>query len=123
MKVLLINPRTTHAFTGWEDACRMMGKRFYSSPLAIATVAGLTPPEYTVELCDEQVERIRWDSDADLIGITGIHVQRRRMVDIAQHFRARGKPVVIGGSSASAMPDWYRSAAAVLILGEAEDLW
>lgn len=123
MKILLINPRTTHAFTGWEEACRMIGKRFYSTPLAIATIAGLTPPEHTVELCDEQVERIRWDSDADLIGITGIHVQRHRMVDIAQHFRARGKLVVIGGSSASAMPDWYRSVADVLILGEAEYLW
>lgn len=123
MNIYLVHPRSMHTFVGWDDSCRMVGKRFYSPPLSITTVAGLTPPEHTVELCDEHVQRIRWDTDADLVGVTGTHVQRDRMVEIARRFRARGKPVVIGGPSATAVPDWYRSAADVLILGEAEHVW
>lgn len=123
MKIYLINPRFPVTIGGMEYTCPVYGKRRPCPSLSLLTVAGLTPSSFEVELCDENARPIRWETDADLIGLTGMHLQRRRLVEIARTFRAKGKRVVIGGPSVSAMPSWYREEADVLICGEAEYIW
>jgi radical SAM superfamily enzyme YgiQ (UPF0313 family) len=123
MKIYFINPKFPVTLPGIEYACRIAGKRYAAPSVSLLTIAGLTPSTFTVELCDENAYGIRWNTDADLIGLTGMHLQRRRLLEIARAFRARGKRVVVGGPSVTAMPDWYREDADVLIRGEAEYLW
>lgn len=123
MKIYLINPKFPVTFLGLEYTHRMVGRRYASPSLSLLTVAGLTPASFDIEYCDENVEPIRWASDAEVIGLTGMHLQRPRILEIARRFRALGKQIVIGGPSVTACPEWYRPVADVLILGEAERIW
>jgi len=117
MKILLIHPkrRDKYNYTGKMKA--------YIPPLTLPILAGLTPKGIDVELCDESVDTVNFDTDADLIGITGITSQINRGYEIADAFRKIGKKVVMGGIHVSAMPDEAKDHADSILIGEAEDLW
>jgi radical SAM superfamily enzyme YgiQ (UPF0313 family) len=87
------------------------------------TVAGLTGPEHEVTLCDENVEEIDFDVEADIVGVTGYIVHKQRMLEIVDEFRRRGRFVVIGGPYASLCPEELRGRCDVLFVDEAEETW
>jgi len=117
MKILLIHPRKR----GKERSGGAV--MAYIPPLALPTIAGLTPRNVDVELCDESVEEVNFDTDAELIGITGITSQINRGYEIADAFRRRGKRVVMGGIHVSALPEEALKHADSILIGEAEDMW
>lgn len=123
LKIYLINPKFLVTFLGQEHGCQTAGTRYAGPPLSLLTVAGLTPPAFELAFCDENTHAIRWDTDAEVVALTGQHMQRQRLLEIANRFRALGKRIVIGGPSVTAMPEWYRPSADVLIRGEAEYIW
>lgn len=86
-------------------------------------MAALTPPHWDVEIVDENVEAIDFETDADLIGITAFNVQYQRAVEIAGEFRRRGKPVVFGGPYCSLFPEAFVQRGDYRISGEAETIW
>ena len=63
------------------------------------------------------------DTDADVIGTTGFVVHKRRMFELAEAFRRRGKMVVVGGPFATLCPEELRGKVDVLVVGEAEYTW
>ena len=89
--------------------------------LAIATVAAMVPEELEVRLCDEYVEPVDLDTEADIVALTGKITQASRMLELAEAFRRRGKTVVIGGPYASLSPEAVRGACDVLVRGELEE--
>ena len=120
----LINPRPSHpsyfgaeAFEHWGYA-----PAHAIADLATATVAALAPDDWTVTICEEHVEPIDFDSDADFIGVTGKVIQGARMNEVADLFRARGKTVLIGGPHASLSPDAVRDHCDILLVGELESI-
>jgi radical SAM superfamily enzyme YgiQ (UPF0313 family) len=117
MKILLIHPkrRDKHNYVGRFKA--------YIPPLTLPVIAGLTPKDVDIELCDESVEEVDFNTDADLIGITGITSQINRGYEIADIFREKGKKVIMGGIHVSAMPHEAKDHADSILIGEAEDLW
>jgi radical SAM superfamily enzyme YgiQ (UPF0313 family) len=93
-------------------------------PLGLLTLSALTPDDFHVTLCDENAgERVNYDTEAQLVGLTGYLNQRLRVYAHADRFRARGKTVVIGGPIAHLMPEEARPHCDVLFQGEAEYLW
>ena len=62
-------------------------------------LAALTPPEHTITLIDENVEAIDWErcARADIVGVTGMSVQRFRMREILIELKERGCFTVVGG--------------------------
>jgi len=92
-------------------------------PLTLPVLAGLTPKNIDIELCDENVDEVNFNTDADLIGITGITNQINRAYEIADVFRRKRKRVVMGGIHVSAMPHEAKDHADSILIGEAEDLW
>ncbi|MFQ5799172.1 MAG: hypothetical protein ACE5H0_10860, partial [Bacteroidota bacterium] len=44
-------------------------------------------------ICDETVSTVDFDVDCDLVGITGYVTQARRMFELADEFRRRGRLV------------------------------
>ncbi len=88
--------------------------------LATVTVAALAPSDWQVTVCEEHVEPIDFDTDADFIGITGKVIQGQRMNEVADEFRRRGKTVLIGGPHASLSPEAVRGHCDVLVIGELE---
>jgi len=86
-------------------------------------VAGLTPAHWDIEIADENVEDINFDTDADLIGITAFNVQYRRAMEISEEFRRRGKKVAFGGPYCSLFPEAFEGRCDYRISGEAEQIW
>ena len=123
MKVYLINPRFEPTIWSFDGLQPFTGTRFSTTPLGLATVAALTPPSWQVEIADENVEEICFDSDADLIGITAFNVQFHRAIEICAEFKKRGKKVVFGGPYCSLFPEALIGTGDYRVVGEAEEIW
>jgi radical SAM superfamily enzyme YgiQ (UPF0313 family) len=123
VKICLIAPRNPESFWTFDRILPSLGKRCLFPNLALPTVAALTPPEHEVVLCDENVEEIDFDIDADIIGVTGYVIHKKRMFEIIAEFRRRGKFVVAGGPFASLCPEELRGRVDVLFVDEAEYTW
>lgn len=125
MRLLLIQPKFPESFWSfsWAFQAVTTDKRAVSSPLGLATLAALTPDDWEVTICDENVESIDWSAEVDMVGVCGMGVQFPRQQEILRHFRARGIYTVCGGSYASLCPEYYTHAANTVISGEAERIW
>ena len=117
MKIFLIQPKRRDRYNYGSKI------KAYIPPLTLPVLAGLTPKDIDVELCDESVDKVNFNTDADLIGITGITSQINRGYEIADVFRKKRKKVVMGGIHVSAMPHEAKNHADSILIGEAEDLW
>lgn len=106
---------------------RKPGRKFVRSwqlqPLGIARLAAMTPPDWQVRFMDDRVEPIDFNVDADLVGISIETYSAKRGYHIADQFRARGIPVVLGGYHATLCPDEAAEHADAVCVGEAEGTW
>lgn len=95
MKILLINPQNylQRYSTG------IYGRNLRYAPLTMPTLKALVPTELNAEvkIIDEMVENLDLNQTADLVGITAITGTVSRAYEIADHFRAKGIKVVLGG--------------------------
>jgi radical SAM superfamily enzyme YgiQ (UPF0313 family) len=100
--------------------------RYWTSGITLPYLKALTPPGHEVSFTDElmaDLDVARVEREADVVGITAMGPQIRRAYDLADHFRERGKRVVLGGTWVSlAAEDSLRHADAV-VAGEAEYVW
>jgi radical SAM superfamily enzyme YgiQ (UPF0313 family) len=90
--------------------------------LSTTTIAALAPRDWRVTICDERIAGVDFNTNADVVGITGKVSQRDRMVELAGEFRRRGKLVVIGGPYATLNPEDLRPHTDVLVRGEIEEI-
>src|SRR5947209_19082690 len=95
-------------FSSEVFAARGLPAAIATADLAIATVAALAPQDFHVELCDENVSAVDFDTSTDLVGITGKVNQWGGMKRIAEELPPRGKTVVIGGPYESLVPHTVR---------------
>lgn len=95
------------------------------APLTLTTLAALVPPESgaVVEICDEGIEEIDLNISADLIGMTVITGNAPRAYALADHFRGRGIPVVLGGPHVTLLPEEAQKHADAVVVGYAEQTW
>ena len=123
MKIYLVTPKNPPSFWTYDRILPTIGKDCIFPNLSMPTVAGLTPREHEIVLCDENVEPIDFDADADIVGVTGYIIHRARMLEIIDEFRRRGRFVVVGGPYASLCPEEIRGRCDVLFVDEAEETW
>ncbi len=125
VKLLLINPRFPESFWSFQWVLKkvLSGKRALNPPLGLATLAALCPPDWEVEIIDENIETVPLEPRADIIGICGMGVQFRRQRELLDYYRRGGYYVVAGGSFASLCPERYRELADTVVAGEAEYIW
>ena len=93
------------------------------TPLTLGTLAGLTPPDVEVEVFDDRIEEINYDSPSDLVGISVKTFTARRAYQIADEFRKRGVPVILGGHHPTLLPEETLQYADSILMGEAEGVW
>jgi radical SAM superfamily enzyme YgiQ (UPF0313 family) len=122
-RILLVNPLPSLSLYSWPEVGDITGHPAYIMNIAPPTLAAMTPPEVEVTVVDEAVEAVSFEGDWDLVGVTGYLTQMRRMCEIADEFRRRGRLVAIGGPYASLSPDLVRPHADILFIGEAEATW
>ncbi len=100
-----------------------MIKNIWFARLTLTTLAALTPPDVEVEITDENVEPIDFEEEVDLVGVTGMLMHAPRAYQIAEEFRQRGIPVVMGGPHASSLPLEAKEHVDAVVIGEAENVW
>ncbi|MBI3783385.1 MAG: B12-binding domain-containing radical SAM protein [Deltaproteobacteria bacterium] len=123
MKIYLVAPRNPESFWTFDRILPSLKKDCVFPNLSLPTVAGITPPGHEVVLCDENVEPVNFEVDADIIGLTGYVVHKQRLFELAAEFRRRGKFVVIGGPFASLCPEELHGKVDVVFVDEAEYTW
>jgi len=89
-------------------------------PLGLATLAAYLDPDLEVSLCDEHVEMLDLDDEPDLVVIQVYVTNAYRAYQIADHYRARGSYVVLGGLHVTSLPDEAASHADTVFLGPGE---
>jgi radical SAM superfamily enzyme YgiQ (UPF0313 family) len=122
--IYLIQPKFPASYWGQEHFLKLTPYGAVYPPLGLLTLAALTPADYHVTVCDESAgERIDYQTDAEIIGVTGYIFQKVHVFAIADRFRGRGKTVVLGGPMANLLPEECRPHCDVLFEGEAEYTW
>ena len=102
-----------------EDSARL-------TPLALATLAALTPPDIDVGFSDDQIHPIDLNDGfqgADLVAISAMSKTAYRAYQIADACREKGVKVVLGGIHPTVLPEEASAHADVVVVGEAEILW
>ena len=74
-------------------------------PLGLATLAAYLDPDLEISLQDEHVEKLDLDDDPDLVIIQVYITNAYRAYAIADHYRARGAYVALGGLHVTSLPD------------------
>src|SRR6266436_1562644 len=92
------------------DPLRVSGLRAFMPPQGLLAVAAYLPETWEVRFVDENShpatgDDFRW---ADAVFVSGMHVQRPRIHDVIARAHAHGRPVVLGGPSVSACPEYYQ---------------
>lgn len=122
-RILCVFPEYAWSFGTFNYAFPLFGRvKAFMPPQGILLIAALLPPEWEVVLVDENVRPAREDEfvRADVVFASGMHMQREQIRDVILRSHAAGKPVVLGGPSASSMPEWYPEAD-IIHQGEAGD--
>ena len=91
--------------------------------LGLLTVAGCTPPDVEIEIVDEYVTPIDFSMKTDLVCLSAKTSCSTYAYNVADEFRRRGVPVLLGGIHASLRPDEALQHVDSIVTGEAETLW
>jgi hopanoid C-2 methylase len=121
-RVLLVFPRYAKSFGTFDHAFALLGVRAFMPPQGILLIAALLPREWDLKFVDENIRPVRSDELdwADVVFLSGMHVQRARINELNQRAHRAGKLTVLGGPSVSAAPEFYPEVD-VLHCGEAGD--
>ena len=100
-------------------------RSFREAPLTLTTLAALVPSDLQVSLrlVDASVEPVPLEDRFDLVAISCMTGTSAKAYALADHYRARGIPVVLGGVHVTLRPDEARRHADAIVRGFAEYTW
>lgn len=121
-RILCVFPAYAPSFGTFSHAYPLMGVKAFMPPQGLLLVAAYLPERWPVRFVDENIAPataadFAW---ADVVFVSGMHIQSARIDDIRARAHAAGKVAVLGGPSASGAPEWY-GAFDYLHLGELGD--
>jgi len=116
MKLVLIAPK-------WPENS-LWGQIYFRFPyLALTNLAALAGEDWEISILDENVEPIDFSAVPDLVAISIMTPLAKRGYEIADAFRKKGVPVVLGGIHPTMMSTEAKTHANAVVLGEAEEIW
>jgi len=119
MKIKMILPALTEAKSPfWRPI-----KYSLFPPLGLATLAGYCSPDDEIDLQDEHVEELRLDDRPDLVLIQVYITNAFRAYRIADHYRAIGAYVCLGGLHVTSLPEEAAPHADSIFIGPGEDIF
>ncbi len=89
-------------------------------PLGLATLAAYLDPSDTAEIVDEHVQTLDWHDHPDLVVVQVYITNAWRAYEIADHYRARGCRVALGGLHVTSLPEEAAPHADSLFIGPGE---
>ena len=117
--VKLILPALTEATSPY---CRPIKYSLFQ-PLGLATLAACLDPDLEISLQDEHVEKLDLNDEPDLVIIQVYITNAYRAYRIADHYRARGAYVALGGLHVTSLPDEAAPHADTILLGPGEHIF
>jgi len=91
--------------------------------LTLPYLAALTPSDWDIELVDQQLEDIDFEARADLVAITTWTINSLLAYEIADSFRAKGVPVIMGGPHTFFCAEEAAQHCDAVGIGEGEEIW
>ena len=122
-KILCAFPRYSYSFGTFNHAFPLMGDvKGFMPPQGILVITALIPDEWEIKFVDENIARVTPEEFAwaDVVFVSGMHIQRHRIHDLTRRAHDAGKVVALGGPSVSSAPDYYPDVD-LLHCGEAGD--
>ena len=121
MKILFIYPNPAKTLPSFIAKALSI----FTNPIipAFKALTNVTPKKHSIDIIDERLEKIDYDEDYDLIGISVMTNQAPKAYMISDELRKRGKKVVLGGWHPSALPKEAKQHADSIVIGEGEELW
>jgi len=120
MKLFIIQP--SHYNSKTNRKLHRTGKRSLVG-LTLPYLAALTPRDWDVKLIDQQLTDIDFDAPVDLVAITTWTVSSLAAYEIADRFRARGVPVIMGGPHTYFFSEEAGKHCDAVGIGEGETIW
>jgi radical SAM superfamily enzyme YgiQ (UPF0313 family) len=117
MKVKMILPALTEA----ENPFWRPIKYSLFPPLGLATLAAYLSPDDEIDLQDQHVEKLNINDEPDLVIIQVYITNAYRAYAIADHYRAKGSYVCLGGLHVTSLPLEAAPHADSMFLGPGED--
>lgn len=123
--IVLIHPRFSTSYWGFNYAMPIFGVTSAVPPASLPLLAALTPAEHQVTIIDEEIEEIDYERcrKADIVGVTGMSVQRQHMCVVLTELKRLGIFTVVGGGWVTVKEDYFGDLADVVFVGEAEETW
>ncbi|MFL5063535.1 MAG: B12-binding domain-containing radical SAM protein [Xanthobacteraceae bacterium] len=112
-RVLCIFPAYAPAFGTFSHAYPLMWRvRAFMPPQGLLVIAAYVPEQWSIRFVDENLDPttagdLAW---ADVVFVSGMHVQAPQIRDIIRRAKSAGKATVLGGPSVSAAPEMYPDA-------------
>lgn len=119
MKVKMILPALTEAKSPFFRPIK------YSlfPPLGLATLAAYLDPDDEVTIQDEHVEELDLNDEPQLVVIQVYITSAYRAYQLADHYRARGAYVALGGLHVTSLPEEAAAHADTIFIGPGEETW
>lgn len=121
--VMLILPAAKHLRVESNSKSVPRRNMLRFSVLPLTMVAALTPKEFDVVICDENVEAVDFDTEAAIIGISFMTALAPRAYELAAEFRRRGKTIAAGGYHPTLCPEEAAAHFDAVLIGDAEEIW
>src|SRR5687767_7828232 len=119
MKVKMILPALTEAKSPfWRPI-----KYSLFPPLGLATLAAYLDQNDEVVLQDEHVEVLDLNDEPDLVVIQVYITSACRAYQIADHYRAKGAYICLGGLHVTSLPEEAQRHADTIFIGPGESTW
>lgn len=128
MKIALIIPMnstdTRKSFYDYKFySTFLLSQKYVSYLLAIPTIAALTPAHNEIRVFDENIEKIDYSWEADLVAISVRTMFAKRAYAISEIYRSKGIRTVLGGIHVSMCPEEAIDYCDCVAIGEAENVW
>ena len=121
--LFLISPKQRYInYPAHSELAKIFGKKRLMVPLALPTVAALTPDHYEIRILDEEIEPLPSEMP-DIVGITTLAATSGRAWELGRMYRSKGVKVVFGGPYASFAQDQCLPYCDSIVAGEAEGKW
>jgi radical SAM superfamily enzyme YgiQ (UPF0313 family) len=119
----LISPKQRFInYPAHNELAKIFGKKRLMVPLALPTLASLTPGHYDIRILDEEIEPLPTEMP-DIVGITTLAATANRAWELGTMYRSRGVKVVFGGPYASFAREECMPYCDSIVVGEAEGKW
>ena len=119
-KLLIVQPSF---YRSRADRTVFKARRRSVVPLTLPYLAALTPRDWDITLLDEQLETVPLDARFDLVAISASTLTSFRAYDLADAFRRRRVPVILGGPHTFFYTEEAAEHGDAVGVGEGELIW